>query len=69
MVRTDNSGDYTAYPAELTEMIGDQSVTLKGEAGFYRLAVWTDGEFSYSVRLEREASAEELMVIVKKLAE
>lgn len=65
----ENSGDYTAYSAELTQTIAGQSVTLKGEAGFYRLAVWTDGEFSYSVRLEREVSAEELMVIVKKLAE
>ena len=50
---SDNSGDYTAYRdvAELTA--GGLSVTLKGEAGAYVLAVWTDGGFSYSLHLSQ----------------
>ena len=51
----DNSGDYTAYGdvAEITA--GGLPVTLKGDGGAYVLAVWTDGEFSYSLRLSRGA--------------
>lgn len=50
---SDNSGDYTSYRdvAELTA--GGLSVTLKGEAGAYVLAVWTDGGFSYSLHLSQ----------------
>lgn len=50
---SDNSGDYTAYRnvAELTA--GGLSVTLKGEAGAYVLAMWTDGGFSYSLHLSQ----------------
>ena len=65
----DNSGDYIAYPVVLTRNIAGQSVTIKGEADLYRLAVWADGQFSYSVRLEQAVSAEEIAVIVQKLAE
>lgn len=50
---SDNSGDYTTYHhvAELTT--GGLSVTLKGEADAYVLAVWMDGGFSYSLRLSQ----------------
>lgn len=51
----DNSGDYTAYGdvAEITA--NGLSVTLKGDKGVYLLAVWTDGTFSYSLRLSQGA--------------
>ncbi len=50
---SDNSGDYTAYRDVTKITAGGLSVTLKGDAGAYVLAVWTDGTFSYSLRLSQ----------------
>lgn len=50
---SDNSGDYTAYRDVTKITAGGLSVTLKGDAGVYVLAVWTDGTFSYSLRLSQ----------------
>lgn len=50
---SDNSGDYTAYHDVTGITAAGLSVTLKGEAGAYVLAVWTDGTFSYSLRLSQ----------------
>lgn len=47
---TDPSGDYTVYSDTLILEIGSISVTLKGESGMYSLAVWQDGEYSYSMQ-------------------
>lgn len=46
---TDPSGDYTAYSSTLVLELGHRSVTLKGEADGYRLAVWQDDGCSCSV--------------------
>ena len=55
----DNSGDYSEY-ADITEIqVGGQTVTLKGNEGSYSLAVWTDGEFSYSLSLSPAIGAAE----------
>lgn len=54
----DNSGDYNVY-SDVTEMAaGGRTVTLKGEGGLYRLAVWTDGTYAYSLRLSQGAAKE-----------
>ena len=45
----DNSGDYNAYAQETELSLSGCSVTLKGSAGGYTLAVWTDGTYAYSV--------------------
>lgn len=60
----DNSGDYTAYGdvAEITA--GGLSVTLKGDGGVYVLAVWTDGTFSYSLRLSQGTSETEWLDMI-----
>lgn len=60
----DNSGDYTAYGdvAEITA--GGLSVTLKGDGGVYVLAVWTDGAFSYSLRLSQGVPAAQWLDIL-----
>lgn len=50
---SDNSGDYTVYRDTAGITVGGLSATLKGEAGAYALAVWTDGTFSYSLRLSQ----------------
>lgn len=49
----DNSGDYTDYGDVAETTAGGLTVTLKGDGGVYVLAVWTDGAFSYSLRLSR----------------
>lgn len=50
---SDNSGDYTTYRDVAQLTVGGLSATLKGEAGAYVLAVWTDGGFSFSLHLSQ----------------
>ena len=54
----DNSGDYTAYSAAAELSAAGWSVALRGEGETYSLAVWTDGAFSYSLRLSQAISKE-----------
>lgn len=49
----DNSGDYSSYGDTVQIDAGGLTVTLKGDAGRYVLAVWTDGTFSYSLHLSQ----------------
>ncbi|MGN0995019.1 MAG: hypothetical protein ACI4PD_07815 [Butyricicoccus sp.] len=56
----DNSGDYTAYPAVLEVTVQENDVTLKGGADGYQLAVWTDGEYAYSIRMDSAVTADAL---------
>lgn len=55
---SDNSGDYTAYSAAAEIAANGWTITLKGEGDAYLLAVWTDGAFSYSLRLSQAISKE-----------
>lgn len=55
----ENSGDWTEYPATEQLTIGEVSVELRGGAqDAYTLAVWTDGQYAYSLRLSRGQTAE-----------
>lgn len=47
----DISGDWNEYPAQQTITAAGCTVTLKGETGSYTLAIWTDGNYSYSLSL------------------
>lgn len=49
----DNSGDYNSYGDTVQIDAGGLTVTLKGQAGNYALAIWTDGVFSYSLSLSQ----------------
>lgn len=60
----DNSGDYTIYGSVYELDLNGLTVTLKGGGGAYALAVWTDGRFSYSLRLSQGAPAEEWLAIL-----
>lgn len=56
----DNSGDYTTYTAQTSYDLDGLSVTLKGEADqSYVLALWTDGSYSYSLRLSQPLTVEQ----------
>lgn len=52
----DNSGDYTLY--EDTQVIPKNNATLKGQDQRYTLALWTDGTYTYSLRLSNGLSAD-----------
>ena len=47
---SDNSGDYTVYPASGTLTVGDTSIQWRGDAGGIRVALWTREGFSFSLR-------------------
>lgn len=51
-----NSGDYNLYPD--TQTLPEQNATLKGQDGLYTLALWTDGTYTYSLRLSSALSAD-----------
>ena len=52
----DNSGDHNTYPSQSEIQVGDSIVTLKGAEEDYVLAIWSDGEFSYSILLSEGVS-------------
>lgn len=52
----DNSGDYTLY--EDTQVVPENNATLKGQDQRYTLALWTDGTYTYSLRLSSGLSAD-----------
>lgn len=52
----DNSGDDTLY--EDTQVIPENNATLKGQNQSYTLALWTDGTYTYSLRLSSALSAD-----------
>lgn len=51
-----NSGDYNLYPD--TQTLPEQNATLKGQDQSYTLALWTDGTYTYSLRLSSGLSAD-----------
>lgn len=45
----DISGEYTPYGQETAADVGGVAVTLRGDGGLYRLAVWSEGDYAYSL--------------------
>lgn len=52
----DSSGDDTLY--EDTQVVPENNATLKGQDQRYTLALWTDGTYTYSLRLSSALSAD-----------
>lgn len=63
----DVSGDYTEYSDISETQTAAGAVTIKGSDGEYNLAVWTSGEYSYSVLVGFGVSEDELINIVEKI--
>ena len=61
----DNSGDWNEYPAQQTITAAGCTVTLKGETGSYTLAIWTDGNYSYSLSLSSGQSESVWQTIIE----
>ena len=55
----DVSGDYNVYSSVKEIMVGANPVTLKGENNVFTLAVWTDGNYSYSLDISKGLSEDE----------
>ena len=47
----DVSGDYNSYELTSEISVNDINAMLKGNGETYTLAIWTDGEFAYSLSL------------------
>ena len=63
----DISGDYVIYSEVKTVEVGEKFVTIKKEAEGCYLAVWTDGDYSYSVSVQTPFSQEELTGLVEQV--
>ena len=62
------SGDYNSYAeAAVSEMDG-MEVTMKGDAGKVNLAVWTNGEYTYSVSASAGMSRGEMTDLIREIA-
>lgn len=59
----DNSGDYTVFEETAEISVNGLDITLNGADGGYSLALWTDDEYAYSLRLSPEATSDEWMVV------
>lgn len=55
----DNSGDFSNYDHSAELVVDGHSVLLKGNDGVYSLAIWTDGEYAYSLSLSQPVTEEE----------
>ena len=63
----DISGDYVIYSEEKSVEVGEKSVTIKKEAEGCYLAVWTEGDYSYSVSVQTPFNQEELTELVEQV--
>lgn len=63
----DLSGDFTSYDTVTESTINDNAVTLKGNEGAYSLAIWSDGEYSFSIRLTDGVTQEEMTSIISEI--
>ena len=65
----DNSGDYNTYDYVGEIEVDDIKVTVKGEAESLKLAFWTDGEYSYSISLDKAVTQKEMKDLVMEVIE
>ena len=60
----DNSGDYNAYSAIEEISVGEVTAMLKGTDDGFTLAIWSDGAFSYSLRLSGGLTVDEWETLI-----
>lgn len=63
----DISGDYNTY-ADIKEVtVNDTTVTMKGENGTYRLAIWQQDGFVYSLSYEPGGSEDVFVAMIQEI--
>ena len=60
----DVSGDYNEYAETETVDAGGVSVTMKGENGLVKLAIWTNGDYSYALSVENAIGQSDMAALV-----
>ena len=60
----DVSGDYNEYAETETVDAGGVSVTMKGENGLVKLAVWANGDYSYALSVENAIGQSDMAALV-----
>lgn len=63
----DNSGDYNEYSDVRTCALGDYTVTLKGTANQFSLALWEADGYSYSVNISHAVSEKEMLEVLQSI--
>ena len=63
----DVSGNYTVYAETETVDVGGVRVTMKGADGFVKLAVWTNGDYSYALSVESGLSQNDMAALVSNI--
>lgn len=63
----DVSGNYNEYAETETVDVGGVSVTMKGENGLVKLAVWTNGDYSYVLSVESGLSQNDMAALVSNI--
>lgn len=64
----DISGDYNVYDTSEELQVGGNTVTVKGIGGKYYLAIWEDGESTYSLGMSEGADKAEMLKIIDSVA-
>lgn len=62
----DISGDYNICSETSTATIGTREVTMKGDNGMVKTAIWTDGDYSYSISTDG-FSADEISALIAEI--
>ena len=63
----DVSGNYNEYAETETVDVGGVSVTMKGENGLVKLAIWTNGDYSYVLSVESGLSQNNMAALVSNI--
>lgn len=63
----DNSGDYEDYSQIVKIQLSGRHVTIKGDAKGFKLALWEDGGFTYSIRSDEALSEKQMSDIVNSV--
>ena len=63
----DVSGNYNEYAETETVDVGGVRVTMKGADGFVKLAVWTNGDYSYALSVESGLSQNDMAALVSNI--
>ena len=64
----DISGDFSSYAETTASKVDGMEVTMKGDAGKVNLAVWTSGEYTYSVSASAGMSHGEMADLIREIA-
>lgn len=63
----DNSGDYNGYPVVKNVNVKNIQATIKGKKNGFYLAIWSDGEYSYSLLCENSTTEKSIIKLIEEI--